>query len=65
MTSEIICGGQLLQAATSNTTAMRSTNITYQPSRVSREQRGQIMGPGGKNGFHGCTIWFTGNYTTK
>ncbi|XP_075255626.1 bifunctional 3'-phosphoadenosine 5'-phosphosulfate synthase-like isoform X2 [Convolutriloba macropyga] len=47
-------------AATSNTTAMRSTNITYQPSRVSREQRGQIMGPGGKNGFHGCTIWFTG-----
>lgn len=39
---------------------MRATNITYQPSRVSREQRGQIMGPGGRNGFHGCTIWFTG-----
>ncbi|XP_063725789.1 bifunctional 3'-phosphoadenosine 5'-phosphosulfate synthase-like isoform X3 [Symsagittifera roscoffensis] len=39
---------------------MRSTNVTYQPSRVSREQRGQIMGPGERNGFHGCTIWFTG-----
>lgn len=39
---------------------MRATNITYQPSRVSRELRGQIMGTGGRSGFHGCTIWFTG-----
>lgn len=36
----------------------RATNVTYQASHVSREQRSQTIGR--HPGFRGCTIWFTG-----
>ena len=35
-----------------------SSNITFQQHRVSRDDRGQVMGK--KGGFRGCTVWFTG-----
>ena len=28
--------------------------------RVSRKERGQVLGRGNKNAFRGCTVWFTG-----
>ena len=28
--------------------------------RVSRKERGQVLGRGSKNAFRGCTVWFTG-----
>lgn len=36
----------------------RATNVTYQENHVSRSKRGQIVGP--RDGFRGCTVWFTG-----
>ncbi|CAL4121806.1 unnamed protein product [Meganyctiphanes norvegica] len=36
----------------------KATNVTYQLNHVSRSKRGQIVGP--RDGFRGCTVWFTG-----
>lgn len=36
----------------------KATNVTFQSHHVSRNKRGQILGQ--RDGFRGCTIWFTG-----
>uniref|UniRef100_UPI00358F5887 bifunctional 3'-phosphoadenosine 5'-phosphosulfate synthase 2-like isoform X2 n=1 Tax=Myxine glutinosa TaxID=7769 RepID=UPI00358F5887 len=38
--------------------AQMSTNVVYQSQHVTRNKRGQVIG--GKGGFRGCTLWFTG-----
>ena len=34
--------------------------LLYIYIRVSRKERGQVLGRGSKNAFRGCTVWFTG-----
>uniref|UniRef100_T1J7Q2 Uncharacterized protein n=1 Tax=Strigamia maritima TaxID=126957 RepID=T1J7Q2_STRMM len=36
----------------------KATNVTLQSHHVSRHKRGRILGQ--RDGFRGCTIWFTG-----
>ncbi|XP_065909974.1 bifunctional 3'-phosphoadenosine 5'-phosphosulfate synthase-like [Dysidea avara] len=40
------------------TNIVKATNVVYQAGHVTRNKRGQVIG--GKGGFRGCTIWFTG-----
>eukprot|EP00117_Sycon_ciliatum_P038302 scpid93521/ scgid28488/ Bifunctional 3&apos; Sulfurylase kinase 2; Sulfate adenylyltransferase; ATP-sulfurylase; Sulfate adenylate transferase; Adenylyl-sulfate kinase; 3&apos; APS kinase; Adenosine-5&apos; Adenylylsulfate 3&apos len=37
-------------------TVVRSTNVQFQSSFVSRDKRGKVLG----SEFRGCTVWFTG-----
>lgn len=37
-----------------------ATNVIEQEHRVSRKERGQVLGRGTRNAFRGCTVWFTG-----
>ncbi|RWS14346.1 bifunctional 3', partial [Dinothrombium tinctorium] len=36
----------------------KTSDVVFQTNKVTRERRGRILGH--KNGFRGCTIWFTG-----
>lgn len=35
-------------------------SLMRRPFRVSRKERGQVLGRGTRNAFRGCTVWFTG-----
>merc|ERR1719507_1223699 len=37
-----------------------ATNVVEQEHRVSRKERGQVLGRGSRNAFRGCMVWFTG-----
>lgn len=37
---------------------IKATNIFQQQSHITRKKRGQVVG--GKDGFRGCCVWFTG-----